>query len=96
MADMSEEQGKAVMEKWQQWMGKIGDALVDIGQPMANGTAVVDDGSTGQPTLLNGYTIIQAENMDNAKSLVEGHPFLSEGSGKFSVEIHELMPTPGM
>lgn len=95
-ADMSEEELKAVMAKWGDWMKKVGDALIDMGVPMANGVSVVDDGSLGTPTELNGYSIIQAEDIGGARALVEGHPFLSEGSGKFSVEIHELLPVPKM
>lgn len=94
MKDMSEEQGKEVMEKWQVWMEKVGDALLDVGSPMANGVCVVDDGSDGTATSLSGYSIIQAENMDAAKKLVEGHPFLTEGKGNFSVEVHQLLPAP--
>lgn len=95
-ADMSEEERNAVMVKWGDWMKKVGDALVDMGMPMANGVSVVDDGSQGIPSELNGYSIIQAEDIDGARALVEGHPFLSEGSGKFSVEVHELLPVPEM
>jgi len=40
-------------------MGKVGSAMVDMGQPMANGVAVVDDGSVGTATLLNGYSIMR-------------------------------------
>ena len=94
--DMSPEQTKAEMAKWGAWMEKIGDAMVDFGQPMAHGVAVVDDGSDGKASLLSGYSIVQAEDMGAAKKLVDGHPFLSDKSGKFSVEIHELLPVPGM
>ena len=95
-SEMTEERGKAIMAQWGAWMEKIGDALVDIGLPMANGVAVVDDGSEGKPLELTGYSIVQADDMDGAKALVEGHPFLSDKTGKFSVEIFELMPMPGM
>jgi len=92
--DMEPEMVKAIMAKWAEWMGKVGPAMVDMGQPMANGEAVVDDGSAGTATQLSGYTIIQAEDMAGAKKLVDGHPFLSDKTGKFSVEIFELLPVP--
>jgi len=95
MEDMAPEEMQAVMQKWQAWMEGVGDALTDMGAPTANGVAVVDDGSEGTPTQLNGYSIVQAEDIDAAKALVDGHPFLSAGTGDFSVEIHELMPIPG-
>src|SRR5579871_2264082 len=84
----------AIMAKWGEWMEKVGDALVDFGQPMANGVAVVDDGSEGKATLLNGYSIIQAEDIMGAKKLSADHPFLSDKTGKFSVDIYELLPAP--
>jgi hypothetical protein len=94
MKDMSEEQVKAVMEAWNQWMQKVGSSLVDIGQPMANGESIVDDGSEGSPALLNGYSIIDADDMESARNLADGHPFLSEGRGNFAIDIYELMPVP--
>jgi hypothetical protein len=94
MNDMSEEQSKAVMDAWNEWIHKIGSALADVGQPMANGVSVVDDGSEGTPALLNGYSIVEAENMQGAKKLADGHPFLSEGKGNFAIDIYELLPVP--
>ena len=44
MADMTEEQSRAVVDKWEQWMGKVGNALVGAGAPTAKGVAVVDNG----------------------------------------------------
>ena len=94
MSDMSEEQSKAVMDAWNLWMQKVGTSLVDIGQPMANSISLVDDGSAGSAAELNGYSIVEAESIDGAKSLADGHPFLSEGKGNFSIDIFELMPVP--
>lgn len=83
-----------IMRAWQTWMEKVGSAMVDMGQPMANGKSVVDDGSASEPLLLSGYSIIEASSMDEALKLVDGHPFLSDKTGKFSVEVFELMPVP--
>lgn len=94
MEQMTQEQGQAVMEKWQAWMGRVGDALIDVGAPMANGEAIVDDGSSGTATQLNGYSIVEADDSKAVRDLLDGHPFLSDRSGKFSVEIHELLPVP--
>jgi hypothetical protein len=94
MDQMTEEQTQKTMMGWKSWMEKVGGALTDMGSPMANGHVVVDDGSTGEPTKLNGYSILEADDMDSALALVDGHPFLSDKSGKFSVEVFELMPIP--
>ena len=34
--------------------------------------------------------------MNAAKAMTAGHPFLSEGKGKFAIDVFELMPIPGM
>lgn len=93
-ADMTEEQASAVMEKWGAWMGKVGPALVDVGSPFGPGVSVVDDGSSGSPSALTGYSIVEADDLDSAQALADGHPYLSEGEGNFSIEIFELMPVP--
>jgi hypothetical protein len=94
MSQMSEEQQKAVVGGWKTWMGKIGGALADVGSPFGEGASIVDDGSAGSPLQITGYSIVQADDLAAAKGLCEGHPFLSEGQGNFSVEIFELLPPP--
>ncbi|UCF98690.1 MAG: hypothetical protein JSV89_03925 [Spirochaetaceae bacterium] len=37
MADMTEEQSRGVLKKWELWMGKVGNALLDAGAPTAKG-----------------------------------------------------------
>lgn len=94
MNEMSIEESKAILDAWDQWMKKTGKFLVDIGQPMANGISVLDDGSEGTPALLNGYSIVEAGNIAGAKKLAEGYPFLSDGKGHFAIDIYELLPVP--
>lgn len=94
MDQMTPELGQKQKAAWQTWMDKVGDTLVDMGSPMANGQSVVDDGSVGTATDLNGYSIIQAEDMEAAVELVDGHPFLVDKTGQFSVEVFELLPVP--
>jgi hypothetical protein len=92
MADFTPEQTAESMQAWGAWMGKVGSALVDGGEPFGARTALADDGSTAQTTDLNGYTIVEADSLDDARNLVGGHPFLSEGKGRFAIEIFELIP----
>lgn len=94
MSDMTEEQGAAVLAKWNEWMGTVGSSLADIGTPFGPGTSLVDDGSIGDALSLTGYSIVEADSMDAAVKLADGHPYLSEGKGNFAVEIYELMPVP--
>jgi hypothetical protein len=94
MSDMSQEQMQAVMEKWAIWMGKVGEALSDIGTPFGPGSSVVDDGSAGTAASLTGYSIVEADDIAGAAALADGHPFLSEGAGNFAIDIFELLPVP--
>lgn len=78
-------------ELWPKWMEKVGNRMTDMGSPMEHGTSLHDDGSTGNATPLTGYTIIQAETMDEAVELAKAHPFLSvSNDGLYSVEVFEL------
>ena len=94
MADMSPEESEAVMAKWMEWIGRVGDALSDVGTPFGPGVSLVDDGTLGDPTSLTGYSIVEAADLDTARSLADGHPYLSEGKGDYSIDIYELMPVP--
>jgi YCII-related domain len=77
-------------EGWPAWFDKLGDKLVDRGSPLANGRALRSDGSTGgAATRLNGYSIIQAEDVNEALGLVKDHPYLAQGRG-YSIEAYLL------
>lgn len=79
---------------WGEWMGRIGAALADVGAPLGSRTAIADDGTSPEPGELNGYSIVEADSLDAATALADGHPFLAEGKGRFSIEIFELLPIP--
>ncbi len=91
MDQFTEEQSAKETAAWAAWMGRVGPALVDGGAPFGARTAVADNGADVEPSLLQGYTVVEAENLEAAKALSEGHPFLSEGNGRFSLEIFELV-----
>jgi len=88
------EQGAAQLEAWNEWMGRVGPALVDGGSPFGARTAVADDGTERAASDQNGYSIVDADSLSAAKALTEKHPFLGEGKGRFSIEIFELLPMP--
>ncbi len=92
MDQFTPEQSAEQMKAWGEWMGRVGSALVDGGAPFGERAAVADDGTTPVPGALNGYTIVEAESLNAARSLLDGHPFLSEGKGRFTVEVFELVP----
>ncbi|MDK1019540.1 MAG: hypothetical protein QGD89_09075 [Actinomycetota bacterium] len=94
MSEMTAEQASDIMAKWGVWMKGIGDALTDVGNPFGPGSSLVDDGSSGTAVSLNGYSIVEADDMAGARALADGHPFLVEGKGDYAIDIYELMPVP--
>jgi hypothetical protein len=75
---------------WEAWFDKFGDALVDLGNPVLGDRTVASN--AGTPLPLGGYTIINAENVDEATRLAQGCPTVAEGG---AVEVGRLTPTPG-
>ena len=92
MEEFTPEQSQEQMQAWGAWMGKVGDALVDMGTPYGARSAVRADGTKTDPTQLNGYSIVEADDIEAATALCEGHPFLADGRDVFSVEVFELVP----
>ncbi len=71
------------------------DLLVaDAGAPFTPArTAIKDDGTATEASGLNGYTIVQADSREAATAFADGYLFLSDGNGKFTLEIFELGDT---
>jgi len=92
MEEFTPEQSEQIMQAWGAWMGKVGAALSEGGAPFGAGTALRGDGSAAETSDLTGYNVVEAANLDEAKSLCDGHPFLSDGTAKFAIEIFELTP----
>ncbi len=88
MANMTPEQQQAGMKPWMDWFEKCGSALVDMGAQLGNGQRIAKSGVTPSTAGIAGYSILQAEDMDAAKKLVEGHPHLDWTDG-CEIEIFE-------
>ncbi len=59
---------------------------------MKDGLILRGDGSASpiaSDSTLNGYSIVQAETMDDVIGLVKDHSYLSLGDGEYSIEILE-------
>ena len=90
------EEANKGMQEWMNRAAKCGDNLVDMGTPLANGQKLgVGGGSIGSDRGINGYSILQAESMDHAKELLQGHPYLSGWNAACDIEVHEAMPLSG-
>jgi hypothetical protein len=84
-----------VMKAWDAWMGELGSALKDGGNPFTPQAKTIDpsgkvsDGPAG--TMASGYSIINADSIDDAVEKAKGCPVL-QGGAKISVfETFEVM-----
>src|SRR3954452_20748641 len=79
MPETKEEQ-EQVMGAWTCWFGELGDALVDGGNPISGAKAISPDGSVMDATSApSGYSIIKADDLDQAVTLSKGCPVLGGG-----------------
>ena len=74
-----------MMDAWTAWFGSLGDSVVDIGNPFGASTAVGGGATSG----LTGYSIINADSLDDAVAKADGCPILDGGSG--GVEVYETL-----
>lgn len=93
MQNATTEEMKKGMEQWMVWAKRCGNGLVDLGTPLGGGQKLTDSGSSPSDKDVVVYSILQAEDMDGAKGLLEGHPHLGWTSG-CEIEVHESLPLP--
>jgi hypothetical protein len=75
---------------WREWFAGMGDQLTDMGKPVVERASVgnCDPGST----VLGGYSLIQAEDLEAALTIAKGCPHLDRKGG---VEVGQLGAIPG-
>ncbi|MFK8039247.1 MAG: hypothetical protein AB8B74_13215 [Crocinitomicaceae bacterium] len=89
MANFTPEEQAEGMKPWMAWKEKMGSRLVDLGTPMTGLCRMNPDGSeVSLSTEASGYSIVQANSLDDAKLLLKGHPHL-QWSDKAGIEIFE-------
>jgi hypothetical protein len=90
MPDTEAEQ-KEVMDAWGAWMGSMGAAVIDGGNPVGRSSTVHSDGSVtdnGGPNPASGYGLIEASDLADALDKARGCPILAAGG---AVEVAEAM-----
>jgi hypothetical protein len=92
MADATPEEKAEGMKPWMVWAQKCGDQLIDLGTPLVGGLKLSPDGSIlPSQKEVTGYSILQAENMEGAKALLQEHPHMT-WTGGCGIEVHECVP----
>ncbi|MBL4811306.1 MAG: hypothetical protein JKX69_02855 [Rhodobacteraceae bacterium] len=84
------EAGMAQMKAWQEWVGGMGDAVINPGTPLGQSKMLGGSGETIAP--MSGFMIIEAADMDAATVMAEADPFLANGG---TIELAEMMVMPG-
>ncbi len=89
MTKSTPEQAKAATAAWMGWAQRSAAALVEMGAPLGDSTLLKGSASAGY---IGGYSIVQAESVDTAKKIFDGHPHFEAGG---SIELLELLAMPG-
>jgi len=87
----TEEEIAAVLDAWGQWLGSMGAAVIDGGNPVGQSSTVNPDGSVadnGGSNPASGYGLIEAGDLDDAIAKARGCPILEAGG---SVELAEAL-----
>lgn len=82
-----------VMQAWGTWFGKLGDKVVDAGNPFGQHSKQISNGSVhdgaGQNPAATGYSIIKADSLSAAIDLAKGCPVLESGA---KISVYEVTP----
>ena len=88
----TEEEGEKLMAAWGAWFERIGPAVVDGGNPVGQSTTLFEGGRVepnGGANPATGYSILQADDLEDAKAKAAGCPVLQERTG--SIELAEII-----
>ncbi len=87
----SEAEVAEVIDAWGTWLGSMGAAVIDGGNPVGMSSTINSDGSVtdnGGSNPASGYGLIEAEDLDDAIAKGRGCPILSSGG---SIELAEAI-----
>ena len=73
----SDEEAAEVMDAWGNWLGSMGSAVVDGGNPVGQSSTVHPDGSVtndGGANPASGYSLVEASSLEDAHRESEGLP----------------------
>jgi hypothetical protein len=94
-AQATPEEAMAGIQLWVDWAQKLGAGLVDPGKPLGNAFRVTKSGATRTESNTIGMSILQADSMDEALTMVKDHHHLHWAEDCEMVLLEE-MPIPEM
>jgi hypothetical protein len=77
-----------IMQAWGKWFETIKDRMVDEGGHFSGAREISKSGTKDLPMgmeSITGYTMIQAENLDEAEKLASTNPYIA------SIRVYEIM-----
>ncbi|HEX4296407.1 MAG TPA: YciI family protein [Devosia sp.] len=86
------QEGEKTMKAWGDWMGGLGKALVEPGNPTGASKTVGSDGKIsagGGANAVTGYSIVEAKDLDAAVAMAKTCPQLA---AKGTIEVAEITP----
>jgi hypothetical protein len=94
MTNADPAQAQAGMDAWMAWAKEAGEAVADLGMPLGTGRHV-EGSQAGTSTVdVAGYSILQAESLDEVVKLLERHPHLMVPQN--SIDVLPILAMPGM
>ena len=94
MENNDPEMAAASMQAWNDWSANAGSGVVDLGLPLSNGRKLTSHSTTDAGTDVAGYSILQADTMEEAERLLKSHPHLRMPGA--AIEVYESLQIPGM
>ena len=80
-----------VLDAWGAWLGSMGAAVIDGGNPVGKSSTINSDGSVtdnGGSNPASGYVLFEAPDLDDAIAKGRGCPILAVGG---SIEVAEAI-----
>jgi len=90
-APQSKDEVAHVIDAWGKWLGSMGSAVIDGGNPVGKSSTVNSDGSVspnGGANPASGYSLLEASSLEDAIKKAKGCPILGVGG---SIELAEAL-----
>jgi hypothetical protein len=94
MANADPAQAQAGMDAWMAWAKQAGEAVVDLGMPLGAGRHLDGAQVASSDTDAAGYSILQADSLDDVVTLLERHPHVMVPGN--SLDVLPILAMPGM
>ena len=76
MKTTTPEQSKQMMDSWNAWIETHKASFIDVGSPLGKNMRVSKDGISPARNDINGYSVVQAESLEEAAKIFQDNPQL--------------------